>query len=461
MKAIMRDEREMKDSGIEWIENIPINWKIAKIRNVIQPGKDGIKIGPFGSALTNKTSGDAEYKIYGQANLVSGDFSDTKNKISKEIFIELQNYEVIPGDICISMMGTIGKCLTVPYGISKGIMDSHLIKIRLKETVDNRFFEYVYDKDKGGICFTQMQYEKKGSIMDGLNTTIVKGLYLPLPNLEEQQVIADYLDDHCSKIDAIIAEAKASIEEYQELKQAVIYEAVTKGLDKTVEMKDSGVEWVEKIPNNWHIVKITRILDKEHPYAIGDGDHGSIKTEQYRDSGIPFIRVQNLGWGTALNMDNVVYISEEDNKQIQNSTLSPNDILFAKTGATIGKTAIMPEEIPIANTTSHVGKISISKEHNSRYIFYVLSSQIGYRQFWDIAMQKTTRPELSIEETKSIKVVLPADKTIEDSIVNYLDEKIPVFDDMINTKASLIEDLEAYKKSLIYEVVTGKRKVGA
>lgn len=284
---------------------------------------------------------------------------------------------------------------------------------------------------------------------------------IPTLPLYEQQAIATYLDDRCSKIDAIIAEAKASIEEYKELKQAVIYEAVTKGLDKNVEMKDSGVEWMEKIPNNWHIVKITRILDKEHPYAIGDGDHGSIKTEQYRDSGIPFIRVQNLGWGTALNMDNVVYISEEDNKQIQNSTLRPNDILFAKTGATIGKTAIMPEEIPIANTTSHVGKISISKEHNSRYIFYVLSSQIGYRQFWDIAIQKTTRPELSIEETKSIKVVLPADKTIEDSIVNYLDEKIPVFDDMINTKASLIEDLEAYKKSLIYEVVTGKRKVVA
>lgn len=325
----------------------------------------------------------------------------------------------------------------------------------------NIYDRFLYYSVLADDFIQKVEANSVGISYPAITTTKLMTFKIPTLPLYEQQAIANYLDDRCSKIDAIIAEAKASIEEYKELKQAVIYEAVTKGLDKNVEMKDSGVEWVEKIPNNWHIVKITRILDKEHPYAIGDGDHGSIKTEQYRDSGIPFIRVQNLGWGTALNMDNVVYISEEDNKQIQNSTLRPNDILFAKTGATIGKTAIMPEEIPIANTTSHVGKISISKEHNSRYIFYVLSSQIGYRQFWDIAIQKTTRPELSIEETKSIKVVLPADKTIEDSIVNYLDEKIPVFDDMINTKASLIEDLEAYKKSLIYEVVTGKRKVVA
>ena len=325
----------------------------------------------------------------------------------------------------------------------------------------NIYDRFLYYSVLADDFIQKVEANSVGISYPAITTTKLMTFKIPTLPLYEQQAIANYLDDRCSKIDTIIAEAKASIEEYKELKQAVIYEAVTKGLDKNVEMKDSGVEWVEKIPNNWHIVKITRILDKEHPYAIGDGDHGSIKTEQYRDSGIPFIRVQNLGWGTALNMDNVVYISEEDNKQIQNSTLRPNDILFAKTGATIGKTAIMPEEIPIANTTSHVGKISISKEHNSRYIFYVLSSQIGYRQFWDIAIQKTTRPELSIEETKSIKVVLPADKTIEDSIVNYLDEKIPVFDDMINTKASLIEDLEAYKKSLIYEVVTGKRKVVA
>ena len=300
-----------------------------------------------------------------------------------------------------------------------------------------------------------------GAKMPRASWTFVGNMKLRAPSIGEQQSIANYLDDRCGKIDDLIAEAKASIEEYQQLKQSIIYEAVTKGLDKNAKMKDSGVDWIDEIPFNWHIVKITRILDKNHPYAIGDGDHGSIKTDQYRDSGIPFIRVQNLGWGTELNLENIVYISEDDNRQIQNSTLHPNDILFAKTGATIGKTAIVPESMPIANTTSHVGKITIAEEHNPRYVFYVLSSQVGYRQFWNIAIQKTTRPELSIEETKSIKIILPPDRETEDVIVRYLDEKVPALESMISEKQSLISDFEAYKKSLIYEVVTGKRKVVA
>ena len=449
MKAIKRDEHELKNSGVEWIGKIPIAWELRKVKYVAD----------FNPKVTIQF--DTKLPIgYVPMDAVKFGYMEPLEHDYKSLSTGLTQFQ--EDDIVMAKVtpcfenGEIAIAKNLAQGVGFG--SSELFVYRTTE-INQRYFFY-YLQQLGFV-------DKATSTMTGtgglkrISSYFANNAEVTFPSAEEQQAIANYLDDHCSKIDAIIAEAKASIEEYQELKQAVIYEAVTKGLDKTVEMKDSGVEWVEKIPNNWHIVKITRILDKEHPYAIGDGDHGSIKTEQYRDSGIPFIRVQNLGWGTALNMDNVVYISEEDNKQIQNSTLRPNDILFAKTGATIGKTAIMPEEIPIANTTSHVGKISISKEHNSRYIFYVLSSQIGYRQFWDIAMQKTTRPELSIEETKSIKVVLPADKTIEDSIVNYLDEKIPVFDDMINTKASLIEDLEAYKKSLIYEVVTGKRKVVA
>lgn len=419
----MRDEQEMKYSGVEYLGFIPNDWKVASAKYFVK----------ISNGSDPKSEGDIP--VYGSG---------------KKSFRTCGEYKEGPA-VLLGRKGTID----IPQYIDGRYWNvDTAFDVKNKSGYSLRYYYYL------STCFDYKRYSTQ-TALPSMTQSNYTDMRITLPIYFEQQHISNYLDDRCSKIDAIIAEAKASIEEYKELKQAVIYEAVTKGLDKNVEMKDSGVEWVEKIPNNWHIVKITRILDKEHPYAIGDGDHGSIKTEQYRDSGIPFIRVQNLGWGTALNMDNVVYISEEDNKQIQNSTLRPNDILFAKTGATIGKTAIMPEEIPIANTTSHVGKISISKEHNSRYIFYVLSSQIGYRQFWDIAIQKTTRPELSIEETKSIKVVLPADKTIEDSIVNYLDEKIPVFDDMINTKASLIEDLEAYKKSLIYEVVTGKRKVVA
>jgi type I restriction enzyme S subunit len=280
-----------------------------------------------------------------------------------------------------------------------------------------------------------------------------------IPPSNEQKAIVDYLNREIEHIDAIVAEVRASIEEYKAWKASIIYEAVTKGLNPNAEMKDSGIEWLGPIPNAWNIVKITRVLDRSHPYPIGDGDHGLIKTTDYVESGIPYIRVQNLGWGTELSLDNVVYITHEKNEAIRNSTLKPNDILFAKTGATIGKTGIVPASLPVSNTTSHVGKLTVSSKYNPRYVFYVLSSMVGYNQFWEIASAKTTRPELSIEEIKSIKITLPAARIEQDQIVQYLDKKCPHIDNLIAEKETLIADLETYKKSLIFEVVTGKRKV--
>lgn len=217
-----------KDSGIEWIGEIPEGWEIRQIRNVILRGKNGIKIGPFGSTLTNKTESNYPYNIYGQANLVSNDFSFTKNTVSKQVFEELKNYEVIAGDICLSMMGTIGKCRTVPKGIKQGIMDSHLIKIRLDaKIITNSYFEYVYDKDYSGLCYQQMQHDKKGSIMDGLNTTIVKSLLIPLPSITEQETIAKFLDSKCSQIDSLIDEKESLIVDLMEYKKSLIFEVVT------------------------------------------------------------------------------------------------------------------------------------------------------------------------------------------------------------------------------------------
>ena len=447
MKAIMRDELELQDSGTEWLGKIPVDWNIHRIKNnySILSGSG------FKPALQGKSFGDypvckaSDISNAGKILLKAANYIDKDDARS-------EHFNIIPANSII--FAKIGEALKKNNRTIVAVdccVDNNCQAV-VPMDVSPIYSYYLYS------CLDMGWFDNGGAI-PSLNNQKLRDLKIPYPNSNEQQRITNYLDDRCSKIDAIIAEAKASIEEYKELKQAVIYEAVTKGLDKNVEMKDSGVPWLDDIPANWHLVKITRILDKNHPYAIGDGDHGSIKTDQYLDCGIPFIRVQNLGWGTKLNLENVVYISEEDNRQIQNSTLKPDDILFAKTGATIGKTAIIPKDVPVANTTSHVGKITISKEHNPRYVFYVLSSQVGYRQFWDIALQKTTRPELSIEETKSIKVILPNDRELEDKIVKFLDEKIPVFDELINTKQSLIEDLESYKKSLIYEVVTGKRKV--
>ena len=229
-KGLDRDV-EMKDSGIEWIGMVPSNWYTMRIKDVIVRSKDGIKIGPFGSALTGKTVSNGNYYVYSQYNLINDDFSDTKNKITDDTFNMLKAYEVLPNDICLSMMGTIGKCKTVPSNIKRGIMDSHLIKIRLNERMIDKYFEYVYDKDYSGLCYKQMQFDKTGSIMDGLNTTIIKNLYLPVPPLEEQQQIAEYLDSKTATIDKAIEQKNAIIEKLEEYKKSIIYNAVTGKID--------------------------------------------------------------------------------------------------------------------------------------------------------------------------------------------------------------------------------------
>ena len=427
MKTVIRPETEMKDRGIEWIGNIPNDWKVSRVGNFFSFSS--------GDSLTNEDiRDDGMYLVYG-ANGIRGYYF--KYNLDKKRIL----------------LGRVGALAGNVHIVDEKVwVTEHALIASDKLNLVEEYYGYVFES------MNLIQYSKS-SAQPVISGDTLQKLRFPVPELSEQQAIADYLDETCSKIDEIIAEAKASIEEYKELKQSILFETMTRGIQSDRKYKTCDYEWLGKVPEDWSLMKITHILDDNDSYPIGDGDHGLIKTDSYKSEGIPYIRVQNIGWGTPLLMDNVVYISKEDNERIKGSQLKPGDVLFVKTGATIGKTAIVPNNIPISNTTSHVGKITVSKEHNSKYIFYLLSSFIGYKQFWDIACMKATRPELSISEIKQMKVLIPSTRDEEDEIVEYLDNKLPEYETLICIKESLINDLEAYKKSLIYEVVTGKRRV--
>lgn len=427
MKTVIRPETEMKDSGIEWIGNIPNDWKVSRVGNFFSFSS--------GDSLTNEDiRDDGMYLVYG-ANGIRGYYF--KYNLDKKRIL----------------LGRVGALAGNVHIVDEKVwVTEHALIASDKLNLVEEYYGYVFES------MNLIQYSKS-SAQPVISGDTLQKLRFPVPELSEQQAIADYLDETCSKIDEINAEAKASIEEYKELKQSILFETMTRGIQSDRKYKTCDYEWLGKVPEDWSLMKITHILDDNDSYPIGDGDHGLIKTDSYKSEGIPYIRVQNIGWGTPLLMDNVVYISKEDNERIKGSQLKPGDVLFVKTGATIGKTAIVPNNIPISNTTSHVGKITVSKEHNSKYIFYLLSSFIGYKQFWDIACMKATRPELSISEIKQMKVLIPSTRDEEDEIVEYLDNKLPEYETLICIKESLINDLEAYKKSLIYEVVTGKRRV--
>ena len=210
----------------KWFKKIPSSWSLLKIRYVVSL-ENGIKVGPFGSSLTGRVSYDeTNIKVYGQWNVIAGDFSIDRNFIKNDAYEPLKNYDVKSGDILISMMGTIGKCKTVPNGIDPGVMDSHIIKIKLSNILNPRYFEYFYDKDNSYMVSEQLEYLKKGSIMDGLNSTVLKEIFVCVPPVKEQEEIVKFLDDKCSKIDELISLKEEKIKALKQYKESLIYECV-------------------------------------------------------------------------------------------------------------------------------------------------------------------------------------------------------------------------------------------
>lgn len=190
---------ELKDSGLIWFGKIPAHWEVKRIKYIIKQGSNGIKVGPFGSALTNEvvSADDGQFKVYGQANLIRRDLEYGDNFVTEDNYLRLKNYEVLPYDIVVSMMGTIGKCCVVPEGISPGIMDSHLIKVRLSSLMFPQYFEYLYESE---AVYEQLLLKSKGSIMNGLNSTIVKNVYMVVPPVVEQIAICRYINEHLSDV---------------------------------------------------------------------------------------------------------------------------------------------------------------------------------------------------------------------------------------------------------------------
>lgn len=345
----------------------------------------------------------------------------------------------------------------------KGTVDKPLFVDGAFWCVDTMFYtkikDFVYEKYLYycALCFP-FDYYVTSTALPSMTQRDLGSQEIAVPPKKEQKAIADFLDKECAQIDSIAADLEKQIALLQQYKKSLIAETVTKGLDNSVPMKDSGVEWIGEIPVGWELSRIKYLTDNHHPYPIGDGDHGMIKADDYLTEGIPYIRVLNLTWGSGLNLENLVFISKEMNSLIKNSELKPNDILIAKTGATIGKTAIVPDSLPVSNTTSHVGKITLANVHDAKYFYYVMTSSIVQKQIQDISAMQSTRPELGIEGLKNLILTVPP-FDIQQHIARFLDDHCAKIDRVLHEKGKQLSVIKQHKKSLIYEYVTGKKRV--
>ena len=445
---------QMKPSGIDWIKDIPSSWEINKVKYLAtEPGTLFLD----GDWIESDVIEESGIRYLTTGNVGAGFYKEQgSGYISEKTFSELHCLNVYPGDLMISRLNEpIGRSCIIPDTESRYVVAVDNVILRPNANYNKKFIMYGMNSDGYAEHANMIA---RGATMSRISRSQLGQFWLAFPNIEEQQAIADFLEKECAQIDSIAADLEKQVALLQQYKKSLITETVTKGLDKSVPMKDSGVEWVGEIPVGWELSRIKYLTDNHHPYPIGDGDHGMIKADDYLTEGIPYIRVLNLTWGSGLNLENLVFISKEMNSLIKNSELKPNDILIAKTGATIGKTAIVPDSLPVSNTTSHVGKITLANVHDAKYFYYVMTSSIVQKQIQDISAMQSTRPELGIEGLKNLILTVPP-FDIQQHIARFLDDHCAKIDRVLHEKGKQLSVIKQHKKSLIYEYVTGKKRV--
>ncbi|MGM9709969.1 MAG: restriction endonuclease subunit S, partial [Prevotella sp.] len=240
------------------------------------------------------------------------------------------------------------------------------------------------------------------------------------------------------------------ISELQAYKQSVITEAVTKGLNPNAKMKDSGVEWIGEIPEGWKVPQLKFITSK-----IGSGSTPSGGSSVYVKEGIKFMRSQNV-YNDRFLLDDVAYITSEIHEQMKGTQVKVGDILFNITGGSIGRCYIVDETLGEANVNQHVSIVR-PKSTNGKFLMYFLQSTAGQEQV-SVLQTGGNREGLSASAFGNFFITAPNSEE-QHSIATYLDDKTSQIDSLISLKQEKIQELKDYKKSIIYEYVTGKKRV--
>ena len=416
---------EMKDSGIEWLGKIPNNWRTIRVKYAFRIKKE--IAGELGHTVLSVTQRGIKPKDMSEKGQFSLDYSKYQ-LVSSGDFI-MNHMDLLTGWVDISNMDGV----TSP--------DYRVFQSSNPEKYYPDFYRYVFQ-----TCYQQRIFYGLGQGVSGfgrwrLPAEIFLNFYLPVPPYESQSAIAAYLDTQCAKIDEIIAQAKASIEDYKQWKMSVVNDAVTHGLDPNAEMKDSGIYWMGKIPTKWglkrlkYIFAIKKDIAGELGHTVLAITQQGIKPKNMSDKGqfaLDYSKYQLVVPGDfAMNhMD--LLTGWVDISQYSGVTSPDYRVFFA----------LHPEEID-TNYYKHVFQTC----YRCR-IFYGLGQGVSGLGRWRLPAEMF------------LNFVLPVPPLDEQrKIGEFLDKQCAKIDDLIIEKQSLIDDLESYKKSFIYEVVTGKRRI--
>ena len=410
-----------KDSGIAWIGEIPEHWKITKIQYLAQ-----LKSGY--SLTTEEITDNGLYPVYG-GNGIRGYYD--------KYFLE--------GDyVLIGRQGAL--CGNINYSTNKSWATEHAVVCYPKIKYVTRWFGEL-------LRVMNLNQYSLAAAQPGLAVERIKLLPIPIIPLPEQQSIAAYLDQKCGEIDELITLQEEMITKLQSYKQSVITEAVTKGLNKNVPLKDSGIEWIGEIPEHWEASKTLFVLSM----SITDGPH---TTPELFETGIPFVSAEAVSFGNGrIDFSHIRgYISEIFYQECCKKYIPQiDDIYMIKSGATTGRVAIVDADIKFT-IWSPLAVFRCNKERMlPRFLFYQLQSN-GYQKQIELNWSYGTQQNIGMRTLEKLILSVPP-LPEQYSIADYLDKKCSEIDELISIKQQKIEKLKEYKKSLIFECVTGKRKV--
>ena len=427
--------REMKDSGVEWIGKIPEEWtkdKAIRLFNII------------GSGTTPKNiTSDFPCVNWIQSGGINGSLiSSCKNNVSESIISQYSALKIYAAPFIVIAM----------YGASVGNTSISLIDgcvnqacCVLSASIYNLNYAFYAIKSSQNYLIRKAI----GGGQPNISQDTIKQLWLPLPTLHEQERIAAFLDAECAEIDAVLEKTRASIEEYKKLKQAVITQAVTKGIRGDRPMKNSGIEWIGEIAAGVPISRVGLhfdiVLGKMLCSAPVDDNY---TLESYYCAAD--VHFEGLSNGEKKKM----WFSPDEKEQY---CVKNGDLLVVEGGAGAGGCAIaVSTDVPIyiQNSIMIVRSKGIS---NIRYLRYLLECLVK-KGYIDVVCNKATIPHFTKDKLANVPFIVFS-QSEQEEIAEYLNEKCAGIDALIAKKQQYLTEIETYKKSLIYEYVTGKKEV--
>lgn len=434
---------QIKPSGIAWIGGIPEDWYIKRIKYLAAlKGRIG-----WQGLTSDEYIDEGPYLITGIDFQNGGIDWNNCVHISEERWSEAPEIHIQNGDLLITKDGTVGKVAIVSGLDTKASLNSGVLLVRTLPAFDKRFLFWVLQSDEFWTWF-RLKNAGNSTIVHLYQGDFAEFCYT-YPKLQEQQAIADYLDDQCAKIDSIAADLEKQIELLQKYKKSLITETVTKGLDKSVPMKDSGFSWFGEIPAHWRVKRFKYLCA-----YITDGSHFSPETV---DEGYPYITAADVH-GIGIDYSDAKKIRSEDFAALQKTGCQPkvNDVLLVKDGATTGRIGMIDSDEPCV-VLSSVAILRAPQTMDSKYLMYLMESDCIQSQI-QASMAGSAMPRTILSKIVNyLGIDCPKQEQIKISL--FLDTKCTAIEGIIAEKKKLLIAIQNHKKSLIYEYVTGKKRV--